>query len=79
MPANSPTADTAHGLPELLKHIAEVQSRACRLSGVVSAIAFLESEGACAAGQCALIYIAEDLAAEINTALDSVNLPRVTQ
>jgi hypothetical protein len=79
MPAINPTADTTPGLPDLLKYIAEVQSRACRLSGVVSAILFLESEGACAEGQCALIYMAEDLAAEINTALDSVNLPRVTQ
>jgi hypothetical protein len=54
MTAINPTADNAPGLPELLKYIAEVQNRACRLSGVVSAIAFLEGEGACSEGQTSL-------------------------
>lgn len=68
---------TNPSLAVLLKYIGDVQSKACRLAGIASAIAYLENEGACGEGQCTLIFIAEELAAEINSALDSVNLPEV--
>ena len=70
-------ADSANDtrLPSLRQYIADVQHRMCRLSGVLETIAYLESEGSCQEGQCALIFLAADMGAEINNALDSVNLP----
>jgi len=52
-----------------------MQRRACRLSGVMNAIAFLENEEQCNEGKAALIFLAEELANDLNNALDSVNRP----
>lgn len=71
IPANNPA------LSALKAHVQEVQNKACRLSGLVNAIAYLEGEKACEEGKCALIYLAEELAEEINLALDTVSLPKV--
>jgi hypothetical protein len=66
------------GLPELLAHIDDMHSQACRLSGVLNAIAYLENESACGAGRTALVYMAEELAEQIYSGLDCINLPEVT-
>jgi hypothetical protein len=62
----------------LRKHMYDVQSKACRLSGVLNAIAYLENDDACEDGQAALIFLAEEMAQEVFTDLDSVNLPEAT-
>lgn len=66
----APGNDT--GLPEYLK---DMQGRACRLSGVLNAIAHLENENACTEGRMALVYLAEELAGQLYDALDTVNIP----
>ena len=63
--------------PELRQNIATIQTLACRFSGVVEAIANLENKKICENGKCALIYIAEEIAGQLFTGLDSVNLPAV--
>ena len=60
--------------PELRHSIATMQTLACRLSGVVEAIAYLENEKVCENGKCAMIYIAKEIAGQLFTGLDSVNL-----
>ncbi|MEM7089511.1 MAG: hypothetical protein AAF496_08035 [Pseudomonadota bacterium] len=65
------------GLPELLKYISDVQDVACRLHGVMKAIDYLDEEDECRSGRIALIHVAEELAAKINTDLDFINLPKV--
>jgi hypothetical protein len=62
--------------PGLARYLADVQSRATRLHGIMAAVAFLENEGACADGRVALVFLAEELAADLNNALDSVNIPK---
>ncbi|SHK23150.1 hypothetical protein SAMN05444000_1232 [Shimia gijangensis] len=64
-------------LRALRSHVSDVQDKTCHLSGVIQAIAYLEGENACQAGQAALIYIAEDMIKEIDNALDALNLPEV--
>ena len=72
MTSTTPTPGNDTGLPEYLK---DMQGRACRLSGVMSAIAYLENEGACTEGRMALVYLAEELASELYDALDTINIP----
>ena len=43
----------------------------------MNAIAYLENDGGCEEGKAALIFVADDMAADINRALDLVNLPGV--
>ena len=59
----------------LNQYLTDMQARACRLAGVSSAIAYLENEDACKEGQATLIYLAEELASDLYTALDGVNIP----
>ena len=63
----------------LRSYVDHVQSKTCRLSGVIQAIAHLESQESCKEGQSALIFIAEDMIKEIDRDLDCVNLPEVGQ
>lgn len=58
------------------RYIEDQQHLACRLAGVTAAIAYLTNDGGCEEGQAALIYLAEDLAIQLHTALDIVNLPK---
>ena len=69
----TPTPGNAPGLPE---YLADLQTKAVRLSGVMSAIGFLQNEGKCEDGKIALIDVAEQLANELSDGLDSVNLTR---
>ena len=73
MTNSTPTPGNAPGLSE---YLATLQTKAIRLTGVLSAIGFLNNEGHCEDGQTALIDVAEQLAKELDSALDSVNLPR---
>lgn len=72
------TTPTPGHVPSLPEYLSAVQSKAVRLSGVVSAIAFLDNEGRCEEGRSALTYIAEELSRELSRALDIVNLPAGT-
>ena len=56
-------------------YLTDMQARACRLSGVMSAIAYLENEGACTEGRMALTFLAEELATDLYNALDTINIP----
>ena len=71
----NPTSGNNPGLPEIRGYISDVQNRMCRLSGIMTAVAYLVNEDACQEGQAALIYMADEMAKEIFVALDSVNLP----
>ncbi len=76
-PRAIPTPGTDTGMPgeALTKYLNDMQIRACRLSGIMNAIAFLENEDACREGQATLIYLAEELAGDLYTALDTVSRP----
>ena len=76
MTNSTPSPGNAPGLPE---YLATLQTKAIRLSGVLSAIGHLQNEGHCEDGQIALINVAEQLAKELSDGLDSVNLPRGTR
>ena len=65
------------GLPALLDHIRDMQTKATRLLGLLEVIGFIENEGACLKGRVALTEIAIGLAGTLNLGLDSVSLPKV--
>lgn len=71
MTDHTPTPGNAPGLPA--PSISDVHKKALRLSSILSAVAYLENESACAEGRSALIFIAEELSAELELALDHVN------
>lgn len=73
MTNQTPTPGHAPGLSE---YLATLQSKAIRLSGVLSALGVLNNEGHCEDGQTALIGVAEQLAHDLNNGLDIVSLPR---
>ena len=73
MTIENPTPGNAPGLPE---YLADLQTTAIRLSGVMAAISHLNNEGKYEDGQIALIDVAEQLANELSDGLDSVSLPR---
>lgn len=77
MTTTNPTQGTDTGLTNdaLNNYLDDMQGRASRLSGMMNAIAHLQNEEACKEGQATLIYLAEELAAELSTALDAVNRP----
>lgn len=60
----------------LREYIDSQQSMATRLVGVLEALAALDNEGLEESAQTVLIHIALEMAEEINSALDSVSLPR---
>jgi hypothetical protein len=62
--------------PELSAHLSDMQARACRLSGILSAIAHLQNSDECREGKAALIFLAEELAKDLNTGLDSTRIPK---
>ena len=72
MTKTTPLPGNDTGLP---KYLQDMQARACRLSGVMNTIAFLENEMACEEGRTTLVYLAEELAIDLYRALDSVNIP----
>lgn len=74
MTDHTPAQGHAPGLPA--PSIEACYRKALRLSGVLSAVAHLENEGACAEGQSALIFLAEELSAELEHALDTINTHR---
>ncbi len=61
----NPTPGNTPGLPA-------IHTKALRLSGILSAIAFLENENACAEGRSQLIFLAEELSEELTDALDAL-------
>ncbi|NYS24601.1 hypothetical protein HUK65_06315 [Rhodobacteraceae bacterium 2376] len=62
--------------PGLSEYLTDMHFKATRLSGIMNAVAFLEGEERCDEGKAALIYLAEELAGDLNNALDAVNLPK---
>lgn len=63
--------------PGLAAHLSDMQTLACRLSGLLKALAYLENDDACREARSSLIYIAEDLATRLNNGLDVAH-PQVT-
>lgn len=61
---------------KLLDHIQNIQDKASRLSGIMEALFFIDNENTCREGCSALVAIGRELAADINTQLDAVNLPK---
>lgn len=62
---------------ELLAHISDQQSVACRLAALLEAAAVLNNEGNCPGGVYVLIETCAEIAAKLNHQLDSVSLPEV--
>lgn len=60
-------ADTPMTRPMTLS---EIHEKALRLRGVLNAVAHLQGESACKQGRAALIYLAEELSEELESALD---------
>ena len=60
--------ETAASLSEQLNG---AYDKALRLSGVMQAIAHLENDSACVNGRIALVYLAEELAADLVRHLDT--------
>ena len=77
MTNTTPTPGNDIGLPALLSHIRDMQTKATRLLGLLEAIGFLENEETCLNGRVALTEIAIELAGNLNRGLDSVSLPEV--
>lgn len=77
MTNTTPTPGNDTGLPALLAHIGDMQTKATRLFGLLEVIGFLENEASCLNGRIALTEIAIELAENINLGLDSVSLPKV--
>jgi len=79
MTTKNPTPGNETGLPAtevtLDKYLTDMQARACRLSGIIAAIACLEDNGTCKQGQAALIFMAEELASDLYNALDCTRIP----
>ena len=65
------------GLPALLDHIRDMQTKATRLLGLLEVIGFIENEETCLNGRVALTEIAIELAGNLILGLDSVSLPEV--
>ena len=65
------------GLPALLAHVRDMQTKATRLLGLLEVIGFIENEEACLNGRVALTEIAIELAGKLNLGLDSVSLPEL--
>ncbi|SDX21353.1 hypothetical protein [Roseicitreum antarcticum] len=61
--------------PSLRQHLEDAQSVACNLSGLLNAVAYLQGASECQHGQAALIYVAENMARDLNDRLDSLNIP----
>ena len=78
MTNKTPTPGTDTGLPELLAHIATMQTKATRLCGLLETIGYVENEGACVEGRVVLTEIAFEVARELESGLDCVGLPEVT-
>lgn len=78
MDPRTPTPGTDAGMPgeTLSKYLTNLHERATRLSGIMRAAAHLESEGGCEEGRATLVFLADDLANEMCTALDYVNIPK---
>lgn len=62
--------------PGLSEYLTDLHQQATRLSGVMRAVAHLENEGGCEEGRATLVFLADELANELCTALDCVNLPK---
>jgi hypothetical protein len=60
----------------LRKHVEDQQTRSCQLIGVLEAIATLDNEGIAPNAVTTLIQVALNIANEIDTGLDCVNLPK---
>ena len=58
----------------LRDHIQEQQSKAMELRELLKAVLFLHNEGACDGGQLVILERCHEIAADMNTQLDSVNL-----
>lgn len=65
-----------HATPELSAYLSDMQARACRLSGILSAVAHLENAAECREGKAALIFLAEELAQDLNSGLDCTRIPK---
>lgn len=61
--------------PQLLAHIEDQQTRAMHLEGLMQALLHLQNEDVEPGAQITLATLARDLAAELNRALDRMNLP----
>ncbi|WP_353428915.1 hypothetical protein [Paracoccus denitrificans] len=59
----------------LHRRIQDQQMRACQLVGVLEALEIIDNENVAPNAVTALIGAALNIAVEINSALDSVNLP----
>ena len=53
--------------------ISAIHTKALRLSGILQAVAHLENESACAEGRSALIFLADEVAQELEGELDYYN------
>jgi hypothetical protein len=65
------------GLSALKKYIYELESKTCRLSELAALASSAQYEGL--NGLPALLDVIEELSAEVNNALDSVNFPEAAQ
>ena len=54
----------------------DAYTKALRLSGLLQALAFLTNENGCPEGQAALIFIAEEMAADVLELMDPPPPPR---
>lgn len=68
-----PASGTVPGLPE---YLSDVHQQSTRLAGVMRAVAHLENEGGCDEGRATLVFLADELAQKLCTALDYVNVPK---
>lgn len=74
-----PAAQNAAKAPygELMAHIGDMQTIAGKMLAMLETVEHLDSEDQCLDGRIALVGMVSNLASELNTGLDMVNLPKV--
>lgn len=74
---NQPASGNDTARAEMLEYIADRQTEVMILHDMLSALEYLDNEGACKNECTSLIMTARRMAHDLNVALDSVNLPDV--
>jgi hypothetical protein len=65
------------GLPELMKHIEQMQDLSLRADDLIDAVLYLDNEGACDGARFAMLEIISQHLKALSNGLDCVSLPKV--
>ena len=72
-----PVSGNGATLPDLYRHLQDMQMLACKVQGLIQSAIALDNEGLCSNGVAVCMETASELAERLNNGLDSVSLPEV--